>query len=148
MALEEIKAMYDEGERQGASHMLVAYDSFDGTDYPIYVKPGHDPKTYKPTNGDDVLECYRYSLGWEVQSKEHRANHWETEDVDPAPVPEPVVEVDARVESVATTLYMQECIASGSSVEECANSWSDLSGGSRGRFREKAAEVLQVADSF
>ena len=75
--LTDIKAAYDRGEAQGATHMLVAWDSFDGANYPIYVKPGEDPRERRPKNGDSVDECYKYSLGWDVQSKERRANHWD-----------------------------------------------------------------------
>src|SRR5690606_30863535 len=73
----DIKAAYDEGERRGASHMIVACDSFDGMNYPIYVMPGEDPRKKVPSNGDSVDECYRYSLGWEAQAKERRARHFE-----------------------------------------------------------------------
>jgi len=73
----DIKAAYDEGERLGATHMIVAWDSFSGDNYPIYVMPGEDPRSKVPTNGDSVDECYRYALGWESQSKEHRARHFE-----------------------------------------------------------------------
>jgi hypothetical protein len=76
--LDDIKAAYDRGEKEGATHMIVAWDSFDETNYPIYVMPGEDPHEKRPSNGDAVDECYRYSLGWESQSKEVRAYHWET----------------------------------------------------------------------
>lgn len=77
--LADIKGAYDRGEREGATHMIVAWDSFDGMNYPIYVMPGEDPQEKRPKNGDKVDECYRYALGWESQSKERRANHWEIE---------------------------------------------------------------------
>jgi len=73
----EIKRAYERGEKLNASHMIVAYDSFDYADYPIYVQPGENPRDHIPENGDRVMECYRYILGWEKQSKESRANHWE-----------------------------------------------------------------------
>lgn len=56
--------------------MIVAWDSFDG-DYPIYVMPGDSPLDKRPSNGDSVVECYKYELGWDTQSKEYRAQHWD-----------------------------------------------------------------------
>lgn len=75
--LSDIKEAYDEGERLGATHMLVAWDSFDGENYPIYVMPGENPQEKRPSNGDSVDECYRYALGWDAQAGEFRAQHWE-----------------------------------------------------------------------
>lgn len=82
----EILEAYTHGEAVGASHMIVAFDSFDYENYPIYVMPGQDPKEHKPSNGDHVDECYDYRLGWGAQVVEHRANHW-----DPAPAPDSTV---------------------------------------------------------
>lgn len=79
-SIQDIKAAYDEGERRGASHMIVAWDSFDDMNYPIYVMPGEDPNEHRPNNGDRVDECYRYDLGWERQARERRAQHWEWSD--------------------------------------------------------------------
>lgn len=75
--IDAIKGAYERGEALGASHMIVAWDSFDCANYPIYVMPGENPQDRVPDNGDSVDECYRYELGWESQSKERRANHWE-----------------------------------------------------------------------
>jgi len=73
----DIKEAYDQGAARGASHMIVAWDTFDHENYPIYVMPGENPSSKVPSNGDTVDECYRYSVGWESQSKERRAQHWE-----------------------------------------------------------------------
>lgn len=78
--LDDIKLAYDAGEIIKATHMIVAYDSFDNSNYPIYVLEGEDPQDKKPSNGDRVDEVYKYSLGWEFQSKERRAMHWEKDD--------------------------------------------------------------------
>lgn len=79
----EIKHAYDEGTTKGASHMLVAWDSFDGENYAIYVMPGDNPRSKMPTNGDSVDECYNYSLGWAAQSRETRARHFEYDEIIP-----------------------------------------------------------------
>jgi len=72
-----IRTAFEEGNTGKYSHMLVAYDSFDGENYPIYVPQGRDPKSYIPSNGDRVDECYSYQLGWTVQAVERRALHWD-----------------------------------------------------------------------
>jgi hypothetical protein len=76
-----IKSAYDAGEKMGATHMIVAWDSFDDSNYPIYVMPGENPRNKTPKNGDSVDECYRYSLGWEYQAEERRARHFEYEEL-------------------------------------------------------------------
>lgn len=75
--LEEIKVWFDAGKEDNASHMIVATDSFDMEDYPIYVQHGDDPQDCTPKNGDSVMECYSYNLTWEEQAAENRAHHWE-----------------------------------------------------------------------
>lgn len=75
----EIEEDFKEAVRRGASHVLIACDSFDHDNYPIFVMPGNDPKTAAPTNGDRIDECYRVSLGWTTQRLEQRAWHWEWE---------------------------------------------------------------------
>lgn len=73
-SVETLKFFWDIGEERGASHMIIIWDGWD--DYPIYVKPGENPRDWVPA-GERAMECYKYSLGWESQSKERRANHWE-----------------------------------------------------------------------
>jgi hypothetical protein len=87
MMLQDIHTCYLRAEEMRASHMVIAMDSFDYSDYPIYVMPGQDPRKVAREDGGRVMECYKLPLGWEVQSKEYRANHWEWE-----PVPKPETE--------------------------------------------------------
>lgn len=79
--LGQIKAWFEEAEAEGATHMLVVCDTFDWEDYPVSVMPGQDPhevaKRYDDTNMQRIMECYKISLGWEPQSKERRAFHWD-----------------------------------------------------------------------
>lgn len=104
--LADIKSAYEKGERQGASHMIVAWDSFDNLNYPIYVMPGEDPRDRMPKNGDSVDECYRYSLGWESQSKEGRARHFE---YDASVVEEPKITSAAEVK-ITTRIVLKHGI--------------------------------------
>jgi hypothetical protein len=77
--------------RAKATHMIVATDQFDWSDYPIFVPstdyvdddgaPITDPKEVraiivsKPMSG--VMECYDLRLPLEMQLAEQRANHWD-----------------------------------------------------------------------
>ncbi len=141
--LAEIKDAFDAGVEMGATHMIVAWDSFDGDNYPIYVMPGQNPQDRKPTNGDGVDECYRLDLGWTKQSAEQRANHWEWDE--PREEPEPVLEAepDARVEAVGRALYEQE-----SSKLNILPLWPELQGATRGVYRDRAVSLLEIADNF
>jgi hypothetical protein len=62
--------------------MLVVCDTFDYDDYPVYVKPGEDPRQKAETyqrgeNMQRLMECYSLSMSKEDQMKEHRAFHWD-----------------------------------------------------------------------
>lgn len=75
--LDDLKNMYERGNTGEYSHMIVKCDMIDMEDYPIYVKYGEDPRVIDKQNVERTMECYSYALGWELQSKEHRAQHWD-----------------------------------------------------------------------
>lgn len=75
--LSDLKAMYDAGDTGEFSHMIVKCDMFDYEDYPVYVKVGEDARAVAARNSEKTMECYSYALGWDIQSVEHRAYHWE-----------------------------------------------------------------------
>jgi len=77
----QIKAWFDSGKEQGATHMLVVCDTFDHDDYPVYVKQGQNPadirgKTCLPNNMQRLMECYALHKTWEsyVASGVRRVN--------------------------------------------------------------------------
>ena len=74
--LNDIRAAFMEAQQKGATHLIVAYDSFDGENYPIFVMEG-DPRNQVPSNGDRVDECYRIALGWEAQAGAKRVQNWD-----------------------------------------------------------------------
>lgn len=79
--LADLKRWFETAEEVKATHMIVVCDTYDWEDYPVYVNPGEDPRKiaeqYSGKNMQKVMECYKISLGWESQSKEFRANHWD-----------------------------------------------------------------------
>lgn len=108
--LSDIKAAYDVGKGLGATHMLVAWDSFDDN-YPIYVMPGENPRNKAPKNGDSVDECYRYSLGWKSQSTERRSRHWEWD--------EPIVPEKKILDVESVLLHTKVYLSNGIMLPFC-----------------------------
>ena len=74
----EIRQWFNKGVKQGSAFMLVCSDTFDWTDYPVYVPPGINPYSKHPNNGsggmgDRVMECYNLAKPWpEVGSEQVR----------------------------------------------------------------------------
>jgi hypothetical protein len=77
---EMISAWFDQGVRQGATHMLVVSDSFSYEYYPAYVEKGQDPrKNEQELNAESmqgVIEVYNLSLPKEPQLAEGRARNY------------------------------------------------------------------------
>jgi hypothetical protein len=73
----DIKRWFEQGKKNGASHMIVACDTFDHEDYPVYVKPGDNPKKevtkIEASPMQRVMEVYRLSDDMEKQLQAPRA---------------------------------------------------------------------------
>lgn len=76
---EDIRRWLKEAKDEGATHMIVACDTFDWEDYPVSVKPGEDPekKSQNLGNMQKFMECYALHLDLEKQLNEHRSYHFE-----------------------------------------------------------------------
>jgi len=59
---EDLADWIDRGIEQGATHMIVVCDTFDYSDYPVYVKPSEDVRTvvkkYNGVNMQSIMEVY------------------------------------------------------------------------------------------
>ena len=60
---ETIARWFDEGVKQGATHMIVAFDTFDHEDFPHYVMPGQDAREVAKPYDDEskmlrLMEVY------------------------------------------------------------------------------------------
>lgn len=66
--------------------MLVVCDTYDHTDYPVYVESDQNVlevlKEHDGTNMRRVMECYALHLDKEAQLSEHRAFHTEKKNAD------------------------------------------------------------------
>lgn len=64
-SVDELGEWFDEGVRQGATHMVVAVDTFSHEDFPVYVKPSQDVQEVvaKYTDAEQFLRVMEvYSL--------------------------------------------------------------------------------------
>lgn len=76
----EIARWFDEGKEMGATHMIVKWDTFDGSydaDYPVYVMPDEDVHQKDNKNGDKTVEVYSYAKDRDEQLAAHRVWNWD-----------------------------------------------------------------------
>lgn len=72
---------FDEGVRQGATHMIVVCDTYDGDNFPVYVTSDEDVREVAKSHGDPakmvkVEEVYCLSMDRDAQMAEWRAFHY------------------------------------------------------------------------
>ncbi len=74
---EDIKQWLERGKSQKATHVIIACDTFDHGDYPVYVMPSEDvherAKAYNRVNMQRIMEVYNLSMDIESQLNEGRA---------------------------------------------------------------------------
>lgn len=73
----DIRDWLERGKKKGATHMLVVCDTFDWSDYPVFVMPHEDArKVADDNNGRNMtklMEVYKISDDWNKQLSEHRS---------------------------------------------------------------------------
>lgn len=76
-SVNEISQWFDDGVKSGATHMIVACDTYDWSDYPSYVMPGEDPKEkeekIRERGMQKIMEVYNLSMDKEQQLRQRRA---------------------------------------------------------------------------
>lgn len=78
----QLEQWFDEGVRQGATHMVVVCDTFDYDDYPVYVMPDGDKNArevaeqYRGKNMQKVMEVYDLQMDKAMQMREVRTFHY------------------------------------------------------------------------
>jgi len=83
----DIEGWLKQGEKLGATHVVIVHDTFDHDNFPMYIMPGQEArqeffekyqKGRKPGEAAYAAdECYDLSLNIEDQLNERRANHWD-----------------------------------------------------------------------
>ncbi len=77
---EDIREWLQEGQRAGATHVIIASDTFSYEDFPVNVLPGENVEQAvreHTGNMQMVREVYALHLDLESQLNEHRAMHYE-----------------------------------------------------------------------
>ena len=75
---EDIRRWLERSKQEpGATNMVVLCDTFDYSDYPVYVYSAEEARYLVDTPGTltKAMECYNLSLDWEAQLAEPRAWH-------------------------------------------------------------------------
>ena len=74
---EDIKRWLKLGKEKGATHLIVVCDSFDYTDYPVYVmshEDVHEKKAkYNGQNMQSIMEVYNLEKDIKSQLNEYRS---------------------------------------------------------------------------
>ncbi|AQH05653.1 hypothetical protein A9R05_42305 (plasmid) [Burkholderia sp. KK1] len=72
-----IGGWFDRGVTEGATHLIVVCDTFDHSDYPVFVKAGEDAREiadeYSGKNMQRVMEVYNLSMDKATQMEQSRA---------------------------------------------------------------------------
>lgn len=74
---EDIKSWFEEGLKQKATHMVVVCDTFDHSDYPVYVKKDEDVHKIEKKNDNSenmtkVMEVYNLNKSMNEQLSQMR----------------------------------------------------------------------------
>ena len=71
----DIRGWVEAGVKKGATHVIIACDTFDYDNYPVYVMPGEDVhEKFAEKNGKNmqiVDEVYNLSMDVEAQINAH-----------------------------------------------------------------------------
>ena len=77
--LQDIKRWLDEAKKENATHLIIAVDSYDNENYPIFVASNEDVQKeisrIKNASMQNVDEVYKMSMSIDEQLSEHRAFH-------------------------------------------------------------------------
>lgn len=79
---EDLRKWFDDGVAQGALFMIVACDTYDHSDYPVYAKTAWEAwvqfQAHDGLYGQRIMEVYDLLRDREVQMAEFRAFHMPT----------------------------------------------------------------------
>jgi len=76
---QDIASWFDEGAAKGATHLAVFCDTWDWTDYPVFITAtdAEDAKKQIAAQQDRLMEVYHLGSDKRRQMREHRAFHYE-----------------------------------------------------------------------
>jgi hypothetical protein len=72
----EITQWLHRGQEKKATHVLVVCDTFDWSDYPVFVMPGEDAREIAEKNNGrnmtKLMEVYKLADDWQTQLDQRR----------------------------------------------------------------------------
>lgn len=71
----DIRGWLERGQAQNATHMIVATDTYDWGDYPVFVSADQDVHKVEAQH-EKVMEVYRLDLDWDQQLNQFRAYNY------------------------------------------------------------------------
>lgn len=78
---QDIRGWFQVGKSQGFTHMIVVCDSYDNSDYPVYVGADENVRKrsdeYENKSMQRVMEVYSLKMELETQMSEFRAFHYD-----------------------------------------------------------------------
>lgn len=107
---EQIRRWLEVGKELGATHTIIVCDTFDHGDYPVHVYADAGVrKVFEDYNGKNmqrVMEVYHLGMDLDAQLAEHRAMHFNLEEL-PAPLrtPNPRWEIAVKGPTEADTIW-------------------------------------------
>lgn len=80
IVLADLLRWFEEGKEKGATHIIIVCDTYDYSDFPVYVMKDQDArevaKKEREKSMQRVMEVYSLSLSPEDQFNEPRAYHF------------------------------------------------------------------------
>lgn len=77
----DIRGWLARAAEKGATHMIVACDTFDWEDYPVFVLPGEDARTvakqHDGPNMSKLMEVYHMGMDLEAQVSAGRSFNYD-----------------------------------------------------------------------
>lgn len=77
---ERLREWFDEGVKEGRTHLIVVCDTFDYEDYPVYVSKGENvQKVFSEHQGPNmqrVMEVYNLKKPWDKQERKSDGLVW------------------------------------------------------------------------
>jgi hypothetical protein len=74
---DDIRGWLQRGKDKGATHVLVVCDTFDWSDYPVFVMPGENLREKADKNNGPnmtkLMEVYKLDMDWNEQLNQVRS---------------------------------------------------------------------------
>jgi hypothetical protein len=76
----DLREWFQDGVKEGATHMIVVVDGYDHDDFPVFVTPEENSreiaKNYDGVGDYRIMEVYDLRIDMEAQLLERRAFHY------------------------------------------------------------------------